>query len=314
MKSLKIGLVKREYGWERILEQEKVTWEIVNFNKDISIYSLLILNSNKISEVEINNIKSYLSKGGALLTDTLSFNLLDKTRKISKIYIRNIVGKGDLFRNIDKINIESWGWKLKNSNYGLINEKFSAIYTSRFGKGFVIVLPFSLGLLMSDERSKKIYFSSPYTLLEENASLVSKGDLRRLIVNCFHYLCFMRNIPYIHIWYYPKEYKSVFCYRIDLDIFNKKEINNIVKIIKNNKGIRFTWFLSVINNQNYENEIKYLYKLNQDLQSHSYEHIVYNSFDKNYKNISKSNNFISKIKVAFGGITGGYPFSPYANS
>ena len=40
-----IGLVNREYGWERILEQEKVPWEIVNF-RDLNKYSLIILNSN----------------------------------------------------------------------------------------------------------------------------------------------------------------------------------------------------------------------------------------------------------------------------
>src|SRR3989344_3791799 len=280
-----IGLIKNEYGWKRILEQEKVPWENINLNKNIKGYSFLILNSRDLDENKINKIKSYLSKGGAMLTDTLSFKQLDKHRKISKVYIKNISGKDVLFRNINSINIEKIGYKIKNS---------SIIYKSRFGKGFVIVLPFDLNLLMLDKRSKKSYLSSNHTLLKENLSLVSKGDLRRLIINCFHYLYFIRNLPYIHIWYYPKNYESVFSYRIDLDIFNQNEINNIIKIINKYK-ISFTWFLSVIDNKNHQDGIKNLHNLKQDLQSHSYEHLVYNSFDENYKNILESSNFISKI-------------------
>ncbi|MEK6834674.1 MAG: polysaccharide deacetylase family protein [Nanoarchaeota archaeon] len=290
---MKIGLIRNEYGWERILEQEKVPWEIAKIN-NLSKYSLLILNSNKISEENKDNIKTYIVNGGALLTDALSFKVLDKNRKISKIYINSIYGEGDLFRNISKINIENYGYKIKKANIGKINNKTGAIYSSRIGKGFIIVLPFDLNLLILDERSDKIYLSSPHAPLKENISVTSKGDLRRLIINCFHYLHLIRNIPYLNVWYYPRNYETIFCYRIDLDVFNKNEINNIVRVIKEKK-INFTWFLSVINNKNYENGIKLLHKLNQNLQSHSYEHKVYDSFEGNYKNILEADKFISRI-------------------
>ena len=291
---MKIGLVKREYGWGRILEQEKVPWKIVNLDEDINEYSLIILNFKEISDIHIKKIKLYLNNGGAVLTDALLLNRIDKTEKVNKIYMNSLSGDGNLFRNVSVINIGTFGYKIKNANYGLINKNYNAIYVHRYGKGFIIALPFNLNLLMLDERSKKSYFSSPYAPLKENVSFVSKGDLRRLITNCFYYLHSLRNVPYVHVWYYPDNYESIFCYRIDSDVFNKKEINNIIKIIKNN-NIIFTWFLSMINNKNYEKEIRYLCNLNQDIQSHSYEHFVYNSFDENYDNILKSNKFISKI-------------------
>ena len=277
-----IGLIKEEYGWKRILEQEKVPWEIFNVNK-INKYSLIILNSRDLSIENLIKIKNYLENGGALLTDTLSFRKLS-IKEISKIYIKSIYGKGNLFRNINKLNIERFCYKFKNS---------PIIYNSRIGKGFVIALPFDLNELILDERSKKLYLPSIYSSLKENISFVSKGDLRRLVVNCFIYLHLARNLPYFHIWYYPKNYESVFCYRIDLDVYNKNEMDSIIKIIKKHK-IKFNWFVSVFNVRNHENEIKNLYKLNQDIQSHSYEHIVYNSFEENYQNIIKSNEFISQ--------------------
>src|SRR3989344_9191661 len=288
-----IGLVNREYGCERILEQEKVPWEIVNF-RDLNKYSLIILNSNNLSTLILDKVRNYLMNGGAVLTDALSLKKIDKNKIIKKIYIKNIRGSNNLFRNLNFINIEMFGYRIKEANVGKINEKYRAIYISKFGNGFVIALPFNLNDLMLDERSKKLYFSSPNVLLKEEVSLISKGNLRRLIVNCFHYLHLIRGIPYIHIWYYPNNYHTVFCYRLDLDIFNDKEINNIISIIKRN-NISFSWFLSVINNKNYKKGIKYLYKINQDIQSHSYEHIIYNSFEKNYNNILKSNNFILKL-------------------
>ncbi len=283
---MKIGLIKNEYGWERILEQEKTPWSLVNFNESFHDHSLIILNSRDLSIVKIEKIKKYLEDGGSLLTDTLSFKNLYQNVEIKPVYIRKIKGKGVFFRNIKNINIEKNGFTIKNSNI---------IHSLKCGRGFVVVLPFDLNLLMLDERYKKIYFSSPHAYIKERVSLVSKGDLRRLIINCFYHLHFMRELPYVHIWYYPKNYESVFCYRIDLDVFNKEEINNIIKVIKNNENIRFTWFLSVINNKNYWEGIKELYNLKQDIQSHSYEHLVYDSFDKNYENVLKSNEFILKV-------------------
>src|SRR3989344_4739978 len=235
-----IGLVNKEYGWERILEQEKVTWEKISFT-DLSRYSLIILNSRNLNENESNKIKSYLNNCGALLTDTLSFKKLYPNLKILRIYIKNIKGKNELFRNINKINIEKFGYKIKDSK---------AINSMKIGDGFAIILPFDLNQLMLDERSKELYFSSPHTPLKEHVSVVSKGDLRRLIINCFYYL------------------------------FSK---------------INFTWYLSVKNCENYKDESNKLYKSKQDIQSHSYEHKVYDSFEENYDNMSKADKFISEV-------------------
>ncbi len=289
-----IGLIKKEYGWERILEQEKTLWEIADFKKELDKYSLLIVNSQSLSSDEINKIKNYIVEGGAVLTDTLSFEKIKKVR-ILKQHISYIDGKGKLFKNINRINIDRIGYLIKNANKGLINNKYPAIYFSQYGKGFVVVLPFDLNLLMLDERSKKLYLPSSYAPLKENLSLVSKGDLRRLIVNCFHYLHSIRNIPYTHIWYYPKNYDSVFCYRIDLDVFNREEIQKIITVIKNNNNIKLTWFVSVINSRNHKEGIEQLYSLNQDIQSHAYRHLIYSSYEDNYNDINISNKFISKV-------------------
>tara|TARA_Y100000034_G_C6907469_1_gene421596 strand:+ start:4180 stop:5742 length:1563 start_codon:yes stop_codon:yes gene_type:complete len=283
---MKIGLVEQEYGFERILNQEKVPWETVNLDRNLKDYTLLILNSMNLSSSQATKIKSYVAKGGALLTDSLSLSKLFRNKKISKSYIKSVKGKGPLFRNIGFLNIEKEGYRIKGSTP-------SGIYLSRFKKGFVIALPFDVNSLMLDERSRKIYFPSSSVPLKEGASLVSKGNLRRLVVNCFVYLHLIRKIPYIHLWYYPKGYETIFCYRVDLDILNRNELDNILKVVKEN-GINLTWFLSVINNENHEDDVIKLCKSNQSVQSHSYEHEVFPFFEENYQNLLKSNQFISK--------------------
>ncbi|MAG47678.1 hypothetical protein CL617_03655 [archaeon] len=284
---VKIGLIKNEYGWKRILEQEKTPWEIANLAK-INEYPFLILNSTKTSNTEKKQIKNYIKDGGIILTDLSSLNTIYKSKKISKVYIKSIKENNNLFKNIQKINIENYGYKLKN--------KEVKIHKFKIGKGLIIALPFNLNSLMKDSRSKRQYLPSPHSALKENISIVSKGDLRRLIINCFHYIYSIKKTPYVHLWYYPNNYNSVFTYRIDLDIFNKNEINNIINVIKNNNKIKLNWFISVINSKNHEKGILKLHNLNQDIQSHSYKHLVFNSLKENYKNILESNRFISKFK------------------
>ncbi len=281
---MKIGLLKNEHGWIRILEQEKIQYELVKF-KNLNKYALLVINSIFLEREELDKIKNYVNNGGVILTNSLFLKNLDKSKKISKIYVKSLYAKNELFRNIDRINLQIFCYKIKNSNL---------IYKSKFGKGFIIALPFDLNKLMQDNRSKTLYLPSPYSPLKENISLVSKGNLRRLIVNCLQYLHFFRGIPYTHLWYYPNNYDSIFAYRIDLDVLNRNEMNNIIEIIKNNR-ISFTWFLSVINNKNFENELMSLKRLKQDLQSHSYKHKVYDSFEENYENILQAKRFISRI-------------------
>src|SRR3989344_5551815 len=127
---MKIGLVKNEYGWERILEQEKALWELVNFDRNFDIYSIIILNSNDLSNDELKKINKYVTLGGSILTDTLSFKNMNKNLKIKPIYIRKIGGNSSIFRNIGTIRIERNGF--------IINQKRTnfLIYSLNYGKGF----------------------------------------------------------------------------------------------------------------------------------------------------------------------------------
>lgn len=299
---MKIGLFKKDYGFTRILNQEKTVWEIFKLNK-IKEYSLIIINS-RLGEDESAKIRRYIYDGGCVLTDAFGIKQLFN-KKISKTYITSISGKGKLFRNISSINIEDYGYKIKDANIGKINNKHPAIYLYKVGKGFIIALPFNLDHLMSDLRYKKTYLQSIYPPIKESVSLVSKGDLRRLIVNCFIYLHLIRNKLYFNLWYYPRNYESIFTYRVDLDILNENEMDNIISIIKKHK-IRLSWFVNVSNSNN-PNKLKELAKLNQDIQSHSYYHKIFDSFEENYDSLLKAEKYLSKLNKKPIGFT-----SPFA--
>ena len=292
---INIGLFESQPGWKRILEQEKVPWTLFDLDEPLEKYSVIIVNSKLSSEKEIAYLKDYLENSGSVLTSAENLRLIDKKQEISRIFIKKITGSGPLFRNTNEVHIESYGYKIKNANHGTINNRHRAVLELKYKKGTIIALPFNLNSLLLDKRSKKQFFSSPHRPVKELVSLVSKGNIRRIIVNALHHLHSIRNLPYVHTWYYPRNYNTAFSFRVDVDKFLDEGINYVLGFLKKEK-IRITWFISAIDGKNHMNGIKRLYDAKQDIQSHAYEHLIYKSLEENYSNIRKSNEILGRIK------------------
>ncbi len=285
IQNIKIGLTKDQHGWRRILSQEGVPWEIAKIDENLKQYSTLILNSTLDSK-KIKLINKYLKEGGAILTSAKGLKLLNKKQKITPKFINKIKGNKFLFKNTGAIDIQSQGYLIQNANVG-------KIYLEK-NKGILIAFPFDVNDLILDKRSKKKFFPSPYRPLKEIVSLVSKGDLTRLVINSLQYLHIKRKIPYVHTWYYPKDYDNAFSFRVDVDTFLEKEMEPLLKFLKKEK-LSLTWFVNVEAGKNHKKGIEKLKNAGQDIQSHAYKHIIYNTLEENIKNIKKSNNFLKKI-------------------
>jgi len=140
-------------------------------------------------------------------------------------------------------------------------------------------------------------------LLESAFTLPSRGKL----IKAYKLL----NIPYIHFWYYPTTYPSVFLFRVDIDYVDFEGVKNILEITKRYR-IRGTYFVNISGDEEFDEEIDFsplkvpttpqrreiLQKLlneNNELANHGYRHKVYDDFESNYKNIKKCGYYLKKL-------------------
>ena len=274
---LKFGLFKLEKGWKRILEQEGLSWKICSLKElNPNKITLFILNKEDFNKKEVLN---YIKKGGLIITNIKIHSLIDNKIKYKIKYLKEIKGKHKVFNNVEILNIHKKSYISKNSN---INNCIS----KKYGDGYIFSIPFDLNEIILDRGTINKYFDGGILPVDEKVSLINKGEVRKFITNIFKYLFELKKIPYIHKWYYPKDYKTVFTFRIDLDEYYKPHSIKVLEIAKK-YDISITWFI------NFENlkVNKFLNKLKenkQDIQSHSYKHESYNSFKKDYENILKA--------------------------
>ncbi|GAG93769.1 unnamed protein product, partial [marine sediment metagenome] len=75
------------------------------------------------------------------------------------------------------------------------------------GRGMVFRLPFRLCDLWADRRLARrfIALGNGDTIYEDMAAVVKK-NVRRVIVEILKHAFFGQELPYVHKWYYPKEY------------------------------------------------------------------------------------------------------------
>ena len=71
---LKIGISNLQPGWEIILQQEGLTYEVINLNSQVDIdeYSVLIIN-NQVSQQQKRHLDTFLKKGGSAIINSKIF-------------------------------------------------------------------------------------------------------------------------------------------------------------------------------------------------------------------------------------------------
>jgi len=278
---LKIGLFPNNPGWEIILNQEGISYEIISENSDLTPenFAVIIL-SNTISEKQKTEILSYLKNKGSILFGAKCyadfFKIKTNTQKTDFL----IPDETSIFSNSGLVDIYSKIYTLNSDDLELIDSGLK-IQQRKVGKGNVLVLPFDVNNLMLDTNSirRKFYFRRK-ELPSEIVAKIAKSPIRRIVKTSLEYLFHLRNLPFVQIWYYPDGYKKVFLFRIDTDFCSKEGAKEIYKISEKNQ-IRATWFVDT-NSQELDT---YLKMNNQEIALHCARHRVFDDYQQNYDNI-----------------------------
>jgi peptidoglycan/xylan/chitin deacetylase (PgdA/CDA1 family) len=131
--------------------------------------------------------------------------------------------------------------------------------------------------------------------------------LRDILIKAFN----AANFPYIHIWYYPKNYPSIFLFRQDIDYVDQKGLENLLQITKK-FHIKGTYFINISGEEEFDEKLgplnlskpttperkKILQRLlfeGNEIGNHGYWHWVFKDFKHNYQNIKRCSCYLKKL-------------------
>lgn len=288
-----IGIVKGKPGWITILKQEGLYYQPFKKGDEPAV---LIVDEY----AEQPDIIEYLDGGGSILTDTKTLARIDE-RAFKRITVKYIVpDASDFLKHTDIIDIASKGYQIREHGFGKVNDKIPAVICLPKGRGTIIALPFDVSEVMLDSRSTmKFFYHADGKFPAEHVSMVTKGEVRKLVCNCLRYLFKRQQRYYIHKWYYPDGKRNAFTFRIDTDTPTIKEILDCYRIAEKH-NLQFTFFIFT---WPIEQHLAKLRKMtNQEIAVHCYEHKAFKNPEKNYQNFSAAKNQLLNLGFDVSGL------------
>lgn len=279
---LKVGLLQPEPGWKLLLDQIGVWWEPgIDFSHPLSDhYSLIIINAEISNTAEINQLKTYLENGGAVLDLGHFLNRIAGFR-VGRTFKKTFYTEAldfytpdqpmDIYRNI---------WLHPD---GELCE--GAIHREMIGQGAAAFLGLEIAPLMVDERaSYKEFYNNGNIPPFEHVSLVSKNEIRKLVYGLMKWLHISRDIPFVHKWHLPDGANNLVLFRVDTDFGTKKEINKLAELAHEHE-MPVSWFLHVEAHEDWLDTFQHFET--DELALHGYKHRITSSYKANTKNIGR---------------------------
>ncbi|MEK7262906.1 MAG: polysaccharide deacetylase family protein [Bacteroidota bacterium] len=295
MRTLHIGLLHYNAGWFTILQQEGVSFSVVQKeNISLQCCSVIILNGFPDAQ-EKELLLAYLKSGGAILTASkyLAKIFSIKTSLLPAKYLSAL--QSNIFSNNALIDVGKFLLRINNANELPTNYNFHSTFVGEMGGGFIICFPFDAGELLPDTRiTTKYFYSATKRKPSERVSLVSKNEIRKLVATSLAYLHQKQNLPYLHLWYYPDAAKNLFAFRIDTDYGTEKEIDELYSLLSKH-SVRGTWFLDVKSHRAYLK--KFAQMKEQEIGVHCFEHQTYSRFERNAKNIERAEELLADARI-----------------
>ncbi|MCK4358633.1 MAG: polysaccharide deacetylase family protein [Candidatus Cloacimonetes bacterium] len=293
--NLKIGLTDRKPGWEIILNQEGVSYEIISCFDVVkySDFSTLIVSSFNCLK-QCNNILDYVKSGGAVLVDSeMSSELLNINMK--KFRIKYLIPeKNSIYSEVGLANIYQNGLIPKDKDITSLDSGLK-IKIKRIGKGIVLILPFNVNKAILDiSNSRKKFYFKRKELPSERIAKISKGEIRRIVRISLEYLHHFRELPFVQLWYYPKGYSNIFAFRVDTDFCEQKDVIELYKICEENR-IPCSWFIDTKSSENWISDFTKM--KNQEIGLHCYRHRVFKDYNNNRKNLEKGQKILEKYGI-----------------
>ena len=279
-----------DLAWETILNQEGMHSNIIK--KISNKNSCIIITDN--TSVLFNDIKNYVFSGGTILVSSYKWKRLTKIKTYYNFSKFLTPKENSYFSSLDYIETNHKIVYPKNKLLTPIDKNLF-IYKQKLGSGCIVVHPFNLEKIYKNHHSiRKNFYDERKELPSEVVSKTSKSSIRKALFLCMKYLYDFKNYPLIRLNYNPKNYSSVFCFRIDSDFSTKKNAEKINSLCEK-YSIPATWFIETSSKKMINNVYKNFKSI--EFGYHNDRHIVFNNLNKNKTNIKNGLLKLKQLKI-----------------
>lgn len=272
---LNVGIIGGGNGWDRIMRQTGVPFAAADDIRDLGGFSCLIV-SGFPNGKNIDPVKAYLMRGGSLLCSAGFYSLLSGSGVVKR-YAKHLLGDASApFFRSGIADLETEAAIPEGANSHMTDFGRYSIFTGRFLEGHVVALPFDAGNLYSDLRAvRRSFYSGEKRLPHELVSMVSKGEIFRMIMGILEHLHLARGFPFAHKWFFPKNFRSVFNWRIDSDGASATQIRELYRVLGEH-NMPATWFVDA---RSQEPNFPHYREMNdQEFGCHGFRHKIFSGY------------------------------------
>ncbi|MBF0543027.1 MAG: polysaccharide deacetylase family protein [Candidatus Riflebacteria bacterium] len=130
----------------------------------------------------------------------------------------------------------------------------------------------------------------------EKVSSANSGYFRHLYRKEIKRKLFERGMPYIHIWYYPSNYKSVFSFRVDTDSSRREDCEAVFHLAQKNK-IHLTWFIDVAARNGDLSDLPGMSVSGEDIQLHCFNHQIFADKESVFNDIRNAYEKLESVRI-----------------
>ncbi len=243
---ISVGILARDVSsWQALLRQIGVPSRPAAGALLVEEYSAVIVADDAGAEA-LGSAREYLRAGGAVLCSGTVHALLTG-RANDKRPISYLVqdGRDGPFPGIGIIDISAPCAVPAGAQCVRAADGRASVAVERVGEGALIALPFDAPALLEDRRcTYKSFWMDRRRLPFEYLSRVSRGGVRKITARALELLHHTRGLPFLHLWHFPGEARSLFALRIDTDYGSAAEIESLSALLRKN-DIPATWFVHV---------------------------------------------------------------------
>jgi hypothetical protein len=293
--------------WEEIFRQEGVPFARVDLASAVghSDYSMVVVNRG-LSSIESKVLEHYIQQGGSVLGYAQHLLGVCGTTTIQERVDYLISDRDEILPDIHVMDLAVLGAIPREANVLRTQANHFAAFVGALMGGHAVLLPFDVESVLTDDRTATKCFYSPFDRLpSERVSLVGKGEVRHLLHRAFEYLHHVRDLPYVHLWYFPGAHKNLFAFRIDTDGSPQGDVDDLYNLARRNQ-VSLSWFLDVKSHESWLRNFASF--VDQEIGAHCYNHQTFPTYDENLKDISRAVREIEEIGLKPAGFAAPYGF------
>nr|NQU89116.1 polysaccharide deacetylase family protein [Bacteroidota bacterium] len=130
----------------------------------------------------------------------------------------------------------------------------------------------------------------------ETIARTNKALLRKTVINTLKEELFRKNLPYIHLSYYPKDFRTVVTFRVDCDDSDQVDFDRVLRYADSH-SFPITWFIHVKAQQSYLHHIASIGERGHDIQLHCYDHETFTNYRQNKMNIGTGRRLLEESGI-----------------